>query len=242
MSEKNPPGFPLQDYYSRIFARYDLVNRLFTFGLDKRWRLQTVRECLKGNPQRILDLCCGTGDLALEIARTGDRQIKITGYDLNTQMLEVARKKAFRFQHPSLEFLQGDAGSMPFAGEEFDRITIGFGFRNLTWENPERERYLAEISRVLKPGALLLILESAVPGNPVIRLIYRFYLRQVLVPLGGLLSGDWNAYRYLAGSSSGFHDFNTLKAMLQQFGLDLEPARKFLFGSVNLLIAKKKGT
>jgi demethylmenaquinone methyltransferase / 2-methoxy-6-polyprenyl-1,4-benzoquinol methylase len=234
--------FPLQAYYSRIYKTYDLVNRLFTFGQDRKWRKQTVETCLQGHPKRILDLCCGTGDLAIGIARTGSRPMKITAFDLNPEMLEIARKKALQQSVQTIEFRQGDAGSMPFADHEFDRITIGFGFRNLTWENPNREKYMAEISRVLKPGAIVLILESAVPENALIGFFYRLYLRMILVPLGGLLSGDWKAYRYLAGSSSGFYDFDTLKKMLHLHKLSLEREKKYMFGSVNLLKATKKGS
>jgi demethylmenaquinone methyltransferase / 2-methoxy-6-polyprenyl-1,4-benzoquinol methylase len=242
MVHKQSTGFPLQEYYSRIYKTYDLVNRMFTFGQDKKWRLHTVKACLLDNPERILDLCCGTGDLALGIAREGKRNLRITGLDLNPQMLALARGKASQFRIESIEFLQGDAGSMPFDDQEFDRITIGFGFRNLTWENPNREKHLKEINRVMKPGAKLLILESAVPKNPFIGVCYRLYLRMILIPLGGFLSGDWNAYRYLAGSSSAFFDFATLKTMLNQYGLGLEMERNYLFGTVNLLIATKKGT
>jgi demethylmenaquinone methyltransferase/2-methoxy-6-polyprenyl-1,4-benzoquinol methylase len=242
MTHKQPPGFPLQEYYSRIYRTYDLVNRLFTFGQDKKWRLHTVKACLRDNPGRILDLCCGTGDITLGIAREGDRNLRITGFDLNPQMLAVARDKANRFRIGTVEFMQGDAGSMPFNDQEFDRITIGFGFRNLTWENPNRGKHLEEINRVMKPGAKLLILESAVPNNRIIGVFYRLYLRLILIPLGGLLSGDWNAYRYLAGSSSGFFDFATLRTMLNHYGLYLEMGREYLFGTVNLLIATKKGT
>jgi demethylmenaquinone methyltransferase/2-methoxy-6-polyprenyl-1,4-benzoquinol methylase len=191
------------------------------------------------NPERILDLCCGTGDLAVAISQVITRPVRITGFDLNPQMLSLAREKASRCGNHTLEFIQGDAGFMPFADQEFDCITIGFGFRNLTWENPRRDTHLREISRVMKPGAHLLILESAVPDNTFIGLFYRLYLRFVLIPLGGFLSGDWQAYRYLAGSSSGFYDFPSLMSMLQPYNLDLERGRRFLFGSVNLLIATK---
>jgi demethylmenaquinone methyltransferase/2-methoxy-6-polyprenyl-1,4-benzoquinol methylase len=234
-------GFPLQEYYSRIYKTYDLVNRLFTLGLDRKWRQDTIRECLKGNPEHILDLCCGTGDLALGIARA-DRRVKVTGFDLNTGMLEVARNKAREQGTGSVDFILGDAGSMPFGGNEFDRITIGFGFRNLVWQNPNQQIHLEEMSRVLKPGGILLILESAVPENAVIRFFYRVYLKFVLVPVGGILSGDWKAYRYLAGSSSGFYDFQTLKQMMEPHQLDLQTQKKYLFGSANLLTVSKKRT
>jgi demethylmenaquinone methyltransferase/2-methoxy-6-polyprenyl-1,4-benzoquinol methylase len=237
-----PTGFPLQEYYTRIYKTYDLVNRLFTFGQDRKWRRETIEACLKDNPEQILDLCCGTGDLALGIAAATRRPIIITAFDLNAGMLEVARSKAKRLGIQSVDFRQGDAGSMPFASHIFDRITIGFGFRNLVWENPNQEKHLEEMSRVLKPGARLLILESAVPQSAFISFFYRIYLRLILVPLGGMLSGDWKAYRYLAGSSSGFYDLPALKRMMEPYKLILQSEKKYLFGSVNLLIATKKGT
>ena len=230
---------PLQDYYSRIYKSYDLVNRLFTFGQDKKWRRLTVKACLSSRPRRILDLCCGTGDLALGLARAALPDTLITGYDLNPDMLNIARQKAGLIVGAHVDFIRGDAVAMPFADHEFDCITIGFGFRNLSWENPDREKHFAEMSRVLKQGGRLLILESADPENKVIRFFHRIYLRYILVPLGGILSGDWNAYRYLAGSSAGFYGFAALQDMLKKHKLNLALEKKYLFGSVNLLIATR---
>ena len=232
----------MQDYYSRIYRTYDLVNRLFTFGLDERWRRHAVQACLEGNPKEILDLCCGTGDLALRMARTAADNVHITGYDLNPHMLGMARNKARKSNIHGVDFLQGDAGNMPFGDQRFDCITIGFGFRNLTWENPAREKHIAEISRVMKPGARLFIIESAVPDNRVVRSLYRMYLRMVLVPLGGLISGNWKAYRYLAGSSAGFYGIAELSQMLATCHLTLRQGKKYLFGSVNLLVATRQVT
>jgi demethylmenaquinone methyltransferase / 2-methoxy-6-polyprenyl-1,4-benzoquinol methylase len=230
---------PLQEYYSRIFKTYDLVNRLFTFGMDARWRRHTVEVCLRGNPVSILDLCCGTGDLAISMGRASGKAVHITGFDLNPDMLELARRKASRLRSDRVEFIQGDAGSMPFRDGEFDCITIGFGFRNLTFENPRKDIHCREISRVMKPGARLLILESAVPKNRLVAFFYRTYLKFFLVPLGGLLSGDWNAYRYLSASSAGFYSFEELSNMLLNHRLTLKSGRTYLFGSVNLLIATR---
>lgn len=237
-----PPGHPLQLYYSRIYKTYDRVNRLFTFGLDARWRRHTVECCLRQHPYRILDLCCGTGDLAISIGQTATGKVFITGFDLNPEMLGIARQKARGLSSEKVEFLQGDAACMPFQNEEFDCITMGFGFRNLTFENPTREQNLKEISRVMKPGALLLILESARPESPLVALLYRFYLNFFLVPLGGILSGDWKAYRYLARSSAGFYSFGDLRSMLKAHHLELKIERKFLCGTVNLFMATKLGS
>jgi demethylmenaquinone methyltransferase/2-methoxy-6-polyprenyl-1,4-benzoquinol methylase len=229
---------PLQQYYSRIYKRYDLVNRLFTFGLDRRWRTDAIRRCIQDSPAHVLDLCCGTGDLAIGIAASA-KGACVTGYDLNPDMLSLAVEKAGQQGFSQIRFMQGDAGAMPFGDGEFDRITIGFGFRNLTWENPDAEKHLREMSRVLKPGGKLLILESAVPPNAFVEKGYRLYLRFILVPLGGLLSGDWNAYRYLAGSSSGFYSFDVLTDMLSRHHFRLELTKRYLFGSANLLTATR---
>jgi demethylmenaquinone methyltransferase/2-methoxy-6-polyprenyl-1,4-benzoquinol methylase len=237
---KNNESHPLQSYYSRIYKTYDLVNRLFTFGMDARWRRHTVEACLSSHPARILDLCCGTGDLAIGLSHASGSNVRITGFDLNPNMLDVARQKAVRLKAAKVEFIQGDAGSMPFLNGEFDCITVGFGFRNLTFENPGRDLYCSEISRIMKPGARLLILESARPENRLVAMFYRVYLKLFMVPLGGLVSGHLNAYRYLAGSSSGFYSFQTLGEMLENYGLSLKSERKYLFGSVNLLIATRK--
>jgi demethylmenaquinone methyltransferase/2-methoxy-6-polyprenyl-1,4-benzoquinol methylase len=235
-------AYPLQSYYSRIYKTYDLVNRLFTFGLDKKWRRHAVEVCLESHPHRVLDLCCGTGDLAINISQAANNTVQITGFDLNREMLAIARQKASLLKTAAVDFIQGDAGSMPFKNNEFDCITIGFGFRNLTFENPNREQYLREINRIMKPGARLLILESAQPENRFVGFFYRLYLTLILVPLGGLLSGDWHAYRYLADSSACFYSYTALCKMLEDIHLSLQIHKKYLFGSVNLLIATKKGT
>jgi demethylmenaquinone methyltransferase / 2-methoxy-6-polyprenyl-1,4-benzoquinol methylase len=231
---------PLQAYYSRIHKTYDLINHIFTFGLDKKWRNHAVDLCLKDHPYRILDLCCGTGDLAIGISRNSGNDVRITGFDLNPEMLHIAQRKAFRFPALNLEFVQGDAAFMPFRDKEFDRITIGFGLRNLVFDNPNREHYLSEIGRVMKPGARLLILESSRPENSMVCFFYRLYLRLFMVPVATAISGDRKAYRYLLKSSAGFFSFAQLQDMLGNYNLYLEKERSYLFGSVNLLIATRK--
>jgi demethylmenaquinone methyltransferase / 2-methoxy-6-polyprenyl-1,4-benzoquinol methylase len=234
-------GHPLQSYYSRIYRTYDLVNHVFTFGQDKKWRRHLVDVLLKYKPGRILDLCCGTGDLSFEVAGRTKSPLLITGYDLNNDMLNIAREKLGLLKYTHVEFLQGDAAEMPFPDAEFDAVIIGFGFRNLTFENPNCQRNIGEISRVMKPGSCLLILESAPPENHIIGWLHRIYLKAVLVPLGGLLSGYWDAYRYLAGSSVKYYKFPELQALLQQGFANLEIAKSFLFGAANIMLAIRKG-
>ena len=213
-----PHPIPLQSYYSRIYKTYDLVNRLFTFGLDRKWRLHTVKAALETHPIGFLIFAAAQAIWQSASVSIAGNTIQLTGLDLNPEMLAIARQKAAASKNPAIEFIQGDAGSTPFKNNEFDCITIGFGFRNLTLENPNREQHLQEISRIMKPGARLLILESAQPASRFVGFFYRLYLTLFLVPLGGLLSGDWNAYRYLAASSAGFYSFTTLCKMLEDYG------------------------
>ena len=199
--------------------------------------LKRVVELVQPQPGwQVLDIATGAGHTAFAFAPL---VASVTATDITTEMLEVTGQGAAERSLENLRTEFADAANLPFADASFDRITIGFGFRNLTWENPAAGRHMAEMSRVLKPGGRLLILESSVPPNRLVEAGYRLYLRLVLVPLGGLLSGDWNAYRYLAGSSSGFYTFEKLKEMMSAHQFHLEKAKNYLFGSANLLVATR---
>jgi demethylmenaquinone methyltransferase / 2-methoxy-6-polyprenyl-1,4-benzoquinol methylase len=239
MKIENTTNYPLSNYYSRIYKRYDLINRLFTLGMDQSWRKEAVEKCLAADPKKILDLCCGTGDLSLKISSKSGGAVYVTGYDFNSKMLEIATTKTVRSGHKNVKFIEGTAANMPFSNDEFDCITIGFGFRNLTFKNPDSEKHLSEISRVLKQGGQLVIIESSIPPNKIIRLFYRIYLWFFLIPLGGLISGDWKAYRYLAHSSANFYSPEQVKSILLKKGLAIEFNRQYLFGSANLIVARK---
>lgn len=230
MSEKK--GFALHAFYTRIFKSYDLVNRLFTFGQDQKWRRNAATDCLAGKPEKVLDLCCGTGDLTLMIEGLSQKDISITGYDFNENMLAMARKKS---TGKNIGFVQGDAANMPFEDQKFDSITIGFGFRNLTFNNPARDQHINEIHRVLKKGGSLFILESSVPQNIFVRFFYKLYLYMFLVPLGGILSGDLKAYWYLAHSSSEFYSVREIEDMMLNSGFTKMTYKRFLFGATNLI-------
>lgn len=230
---------PLQYFYSKISGRYDLVNRLFTMGMDEKWRKVTALACQEENPEHILDLCCGTGDLAFQIQKSSSRKIEIIGYDFSNQMLDVAREKAKNRKYTQMRFVQGDAAILPFSDNQFDAISIGFGFRNLTYQNANSDKHLEEINRVLKPGGKFCILESAVPSNFLVRFFYNLYLRMLLIPLGGLISGNWKAYRYLALSSANYYNVSELETLMSKHGLTVQKVRTFFMGAANLIIASK---
>lgn len=231
--------FPLHDYYSMIYKRYDIMNRIFTFRQDEHWRFETAKYCVADKPKEILDLCCGTGDLALQLSSQVNNGTRITGYDFNQAMLAKAGEKIKERDIHNISLVNGDAADMPFSNGQFDAVTIGFGFRNLTYENPSAKKHVSEINRILRPGGKLYILESGVPGNGFVKFFYNIYLKIILIPLGGIISGNWKAYSYLANSSANFFSIEEISELLQNFGFKKPFTRKWLFGATNLVVAEK---
>lgn len=233
-------AFELKAFYSKIYRTYDLVNRLFTFGMDGKWRKATAKRCLEKKPLHVLDLCCGTGDLTVSLSKySHDKQLKVVGYDFSQDMLKVAEVKAGKKGLKNTNFIEGDAASLPFDDSSFDSLTIGFGFRNLTYENPAQQQHIAEMNRVLRKGGELLILESGVPENPIVKFFYKLYIYVFLVALGTIISGNAKAYWYLARSSSRFYTIDEVSKILKESGFSKVESRKFFLGAANLFVATK---
>jgi demethylmenaquinone methyltransferase/2-methoxy-6-polyprenyl-1,4-benzoquinol methylase len=237
---------PLKDFYSEIHRTYDRVNRVFTFGRDRAWRRRAAGACLKGNPQRVLDVCTGTGDfifeVALQAAKAG-QAVSLTGFDFSKEMLEQARRKlAWRMKHPgspAIAFIEGDVAQMPFEGDSFDAIGITFGIRNLVYENNAAARHLRELLRVLKPGGRLVILESSRPDHLLWRLFNNIYLSFILPYLGAILSGNLKAYRYLGRSSRNYYSIGEMGSVLEGAGFKVLSGRPMFLGSVMMIVATK---
>ena len=172
------PVRPLHDMFATVPDRYDLLNRVMTWGLDERWRRQAARECLCHNDGRVLDLCCGTGDLALHLSELAEPGREIVGLDFCEPMLEVARSKADSAGlGRRITFLPGDAVNIPFPNGYFTALGISIAFRNITYRNPLRLRYLAEMVRVLAPGGKCVIVETSQPANLLLRAAFHLYLK-----------------------------------------------------------------
>lgn len=239
--------YPLHSFYGNIHGSYDRVNRIFTFGRDRSWRRKAARELLKSRPERILDLCTGTGDFLLELGRQAGKsaeRISITGFDFSSEMLREARRKLERAkgQAASAEstFVEGDAREMPFGNAHFDSMGITFGLRNLVYENSSASLHLQEMNRVLKAGGELVVLESSKPTNRIWRFFNDIYLRFFLPYLGGLISGNLKAYQYLASSSKNYYTREEMGAILADAGFRMKRSRALFLGSVMLLVLEKR--
>jgi demethylmenaquinone methyltransferase/2-methoxy-6-polyprenyl-1,4-benzoquinol methylase len=183
----------VNDLFARIARRYDFLNDLQSFGLHRNWKRRVLELAGVQPGNRALDLCCGTGDIAFGLAKKG---AETTGLDFSPQMLEVAARRHLKSPNPRLNFMQGDAQSLPFADNLFDAVTIGYGLRNLTsWE-----RGVEEMARVARPGGRLIVLDFGKPANALWRAVYFTHLR-ISVPLIGLLfCGNASAYAYILES------------------------------------------
>ena len=210
--------------FDRIAPVYDLMNRVMTVGLDQRWRRLAVRAVVWPG-DRVLDACCGTGDLAVEAERRGGR---VVGLDFSPQMLERARRKS-----GTIEWVQGDALALPFADSAFDAATVGFGVRNLE----DLEIGLRELARVLRPGGKVAVLEITRPRG-ILRPFFRLWF-DVLVPLAGKVLPGGKAYTYLPASVRRFPGPEDLSALMGRSGFETVEYRLLGGGTVALHIGAR---
>lgn len=204
-----PEARAVQAMFARIARRYDLLNRVLSAGTDRLWRARLVRRLALAPGARVLDVACGTGDLAFELERAGAR---VVGLDFTFEMLRLARAKDVSGHLP---FLNGDALALPFEHASFDAATIAFGLRNLA----DRARGLRELARVVRPGGRVMVLEFSLPPRPWVAAPYRFYFTRVLPRIGALVSGDREAYRYLPDTVLAWPSPDALRAEMEAAGL-----------------------
>ncbi|HEX6700798.1 MAG TPA: class I SAM-dependent methyltransferase [Gaiellaceae bacterium] len=197
------PPSAVESMFDRIAPVYDAMNRVMTAGLDRRWRALTAAAVVRAG-DRVLDGCCGTGDLALAALERGGR---VTGLDFSEPMLERARRKS-----AAIEWVRGDLLELPFEDASFDAATVGFGVRNLA----DLERGLLELHRVLRQDGRLGILEITTPRGP-LRHFYRLWFDRLVPLLGKALPGG-SAYTYLPASVRRFPDAESLAALLDDAG------------------------
>ena len=204
----------VRSMFDRISPVYDAMNRTMTAGLDRRWRERAADRAELRSGDRALDVCCGTGDLALELARRVGASGSVIGCDFSEPMLARAREKAGHSEIGQVAFQWADALDLPYEDGSFDAVTVGFGVRNFA----DLERGLAELARVLRPGGRLSILEITQPQRPPLSWFFRIWFDRV-VPLLGALAGDRDAYSYLPASVKRFPAPDRLAAMIAATGI-----------------------
>ena len=200
--------------FDRIAGVYDLMNSAMTAGMHHRWRARAAGRAELSPGDTALDTCCGTGDLAFELARRVGPQGTVVGCDFSEPMLELARRKAADRDAPQVRFEWADALDLPYEDGSFDAATVGFGVRNLA----DLGRGLEELNRVLKPGGRLVILEITQPTHPPLSTFYSLWFDRI-VPMLGRLAGDPEAYAYLPESVKRFPPPGQLAAMMDAAGL-----------------------
>jgi demethylmenaquinone methyltransferase / 2-methoxy-6-polyprenyl-1,4-benzoquinol methylase len=225
----------VNELFTRIAGRYDLINDLQSFGLHRYWKKRVVKKARPRPGETALDLCCGTGDIALELARKG---AEVRGVDFSERMLEIARERQTKAgtAFARMQFISGDAQNTPFPEATFDIITIGYGLRNLaSWETGLREMH-----RLAKPGGRLVILEFGKPENRIWRGVYETYLKLFSPALGLVFCGDPAAYSYILESLKHYPGQRVVGEKMQELDLENVQVIDLLGGAMSINYGVKR--
>ena len=226
----------VRDKFSSISSRYDLLNSLLSFQIDRYWRWKTTRQLSPFPEGPVLDLCAGTLPLSLELTRQAKQRL-VLAVDFCEDMLRSGIRTLPGDNRRQRIFpVCGDGEEIPAPDNTFWGCTVAFGVRNLS----RTQKGLNEMQRVLKPGGKILILEFSRPTNPVIKPLYNFYLNKVLPKIAGLVSGDKEAYEYLASSIAAFYEPEQLLDMIRAAGFTSVEHKPLTFGIVTLYIGVKQ--
>jgi demethylmenaquinone methyltransferase/2-methoxy-6-polyprenyl-1,4-benzoquinol methylase len=228
-----PDGTMVRQMFARVADRYDRANHLLSLGIDHGWRRATVRAAAIAPGSRVLDVCSGTGDLAMAFARAG---AAVTGTDFCPEMLQHAVRKADRLGPSAPVYLAADTQQLPFPDDSFDAVTVAFGIRNVA----DPVAGLREMGRVVRPGGRVVVLEFCKPRLPLVRPAYMFYFRRILPRLGSWITGDRHgAYRYLPDSVMEFPEREAFLQLMTAAGLAEPRARILTCGIASVYHAAK---
>jgi demethylmenaquinone methyltransferase/2-methoxy-6-polyprenyl-1,4-benzoquinol methylase len=223
------------EMFDGIAARYDLLNRVMSLGMDRHWRNVAARALELKTGDRVLDLATGTADLAIEVARR-EPTVRVVGLDPSTRMLAVGRVKLEKSPLAErVELVEGDAQALPFEDDSFDGLTMAFGIRNV----PDRSKALREMARVVRPGRRICILELSEPGGGLFGRMAQFYVHVVVPFLGSWLSGA-REYRYLQRSIASFPKATDFAALMETANLQVLRIVPLGFGACHLYVASPK--
>ncbi len=240
----------LKPMFTRVVKRYDLLNHLLTWGLDTVWRKTCAKECASDGV--IVDLCCGTGDLALNISTYAASETTMLGLDFSKMMLKRAKGKEHSERRRNdikqkkigdgksdINFILADAAHLPFKDDAINRIGISFSFRNLIYRNPKAKTFLMEVLRTLRLHGKFIFVETSQPKSLPLRILYHLYLSKAVPLLGWLISGNKGAYRYLGTSATNFPSAEEVANMLFNAGFQSVLFKHITFGAVALHVGVK---
>ncbi len=230
-------GAEVQALFDRIACRYDLLNHLLSIGIDRRWRRQLADEVARCEPRVILDICTGTGDMAIELARPERGLASVVAVDFSPAMIALAARKLARAGlRARVQPCVGDALCLPFSDGGFDAVTAAFGIRNFE----HTDRGLAEAARVLRPGGLLGMLEFLRPSDAnSVTALGTLYRRRFLPLVATLAGGDPGAYRYLPSTVDSFDSATEMTTRLESLGFDRAQIRPLTLGIASLILARR---
>lgn len=226
----------IQKMFDGIAPSYDRLNHLMSLGVDRLWRRKAVKELVDGTVQKILDVACGTGDSTIELAKRAGLGSTVIGVDISAGMMEpLMRKAAKAGVHDRIHLKVADGCDLPYADGTFHAVTCSFGIRNFE----DKAKGLREFLRVLKPGGKMVILELSVPDGRRLRKLYNVYFMHIMPWIGGMVSGNKEAYRYLPASVRAFPAPEKFCAMIKDAGFRSVRFRTLSFGLCRMYIAVK---
>lgn len=225
----------VREMFSRLAARYDLVNDIMSFGMHRRWKRQTVAIALDGahRPRKLLDLCCGTGDMCFMAEEASRGGVEVVGLDFTLPMLLVGRGRKLA-EGKRTRFAAGDALSLPFPDNAFDAITVGYGLRNIA----DPEAALLEMRRVLAPGGRAVILDFGKPENPLANLLYQGFLRTMMPAVGWIFHRDPQTYLYIPESLKRYPAQRGVEEIMRRAGFANVRCKNRLLGTMGLNIGE----
>ena len=221
----------VEKIFSIIAKRYDVLNSILTLNIDKLWRRKAIKICDIKEGDKVLDLCCGTGQMINYECRAVGKNTTVIGVDFNQEMLKVGAKRLKQsLEDYKYKLIKGSILELPFEENTFDYITIAFGLRNI----PDKNKALREMYRVLKPGGKVVCLELSKPNIPILKNIYDLYFNYVLPKVGSICTGDTKAYYYLRDSVNNFMSKKQLKLAFKNTGLKNSQYKSLTFGIASI--------
>lgn len=222
--------------FNDISNNYELINHILTFGFDTIWRKKAARLAASYSGERCLDICTGTGEMAIMIARLSGGKTSVFASDFSESMLKIARDKP---ESESVKFVNADSDNLPFPDNFFNCITASFAARNLNTSKNHLLDALRECYRVLKPGGRFINLETSQPASGLVKYLFHLYIRNFIKPFGQIISGSKSAYSYLSLSITRFYSTEELLSIMLEAGFEDAAAKRLLIGIAAIHIAVK---